>query len=106
MKSYSSVKPIEEVKNNVMKTLTVFDKKTDLVLFKTTGDDNHLQKYGAEIHKKLEGKPFSVKIEDAPLFGFDFEDVQKAASKITVERVLIVVNLLISSFLVLKLLGK
>ncbi len=106
----SSSSNLEYQNNNgvpVLKTMTIFDKKTNEILFKTTGDDAHLDRYGKEVHKKLDGRnDFRVLIEDAPLLGFDFADVKEVASKITVERVVIAVNLLINIFLVFKLLGK
>ncbi len=87
--------------------MTVYDKRTDVIIAKTTGTKDHLDKFGSELHKKIgDNANFRVVIEDAPLLGYDFSDIQKAASKITVERVLIGVNLVVNAILVFKLLIK
>ncbi len=90
--------------SSMLKTMTIYDKKTNNVLAKTTGDEAHLDRFGKQLHKELEGRTdFRVHIEDAPLLGFDFSEITKQVSKITPDRVLIGINLLISIALVIKL---
>ncbi len=101
-KSYSSNH--QEVKRNVLKTMTVFDKKNE-ILFKTTGNDEHLNKVGSDFHKKLNGRTdFRVLIEESKSFDLDFAEIVAKVPKITVDRVFIAINLLINAFVILKLL--
>ncbi len=88
--------------------MTVTDKSTGTILFKTTGSDEHLQRFGHEVHYKLkDNNNFSVHIEDFHLLGFDMQEAKsKIKSIITVERVFITVNLLINGLLIFKLFGK
>ncbi len=107
MKSSSTIGPVSVQKDFMLKTMTVYDKKTNHVLAKTTGDDAHMERFGKQLHKELEGRTdFRVHIEDAPLLGFDFSEITRQVakiSKVTPDRVLIGINLLISIALVIKL---
>ncbi len=104
MKS-SSTLGMPSNKDLVLKTMTIFDKK-DEILFKTTGNDEHIKMAGDEFHKKLNGRTdFRVLIEDSKTFDLDFAEIVAKAPKITGDRVFIAINLLINMVVLLKLLG-
>ncbi len=104
MKSSSTITGPAE-KDLVLKTMTIFDKK-DEILFKTTGSDEHISKAGDDFHKKLNGRTdFRVLIEDSKTFDLDFADIVAKAPKVTADRVFIAINLLINAVLLFKLLG-
>ncbi len=103
MKSSSTLSAPEN-KDLVLKTMTIFSTK-DEILFKTTGSNEHITKAGDDFHKKLNGRTdFRVMIEDSKTFDLDFADIVAKAPKVTVDRVFIAINLLINAVVLLKLL--